>query len=318
MTRLHAFARTHHGLIDVTTADRLGLSLAAWYRALDGGPLELVHPGVARIAGAPVTREQLILAAVWACGPGSMSSHRSSALVWGVRRPMDDPVDVIVPARSRSARIEGVVVHHPRDLVDLRPVVRGGIPTTSPTRMLLDLGAVDRAGVVSALTEILRTRVVSHRSIAAFLTEHRGKGRHGVRALERALDAVTIDGRMTDSPLERRMHALLAAFRLPPCEFHAQCAGYEVDFRVSGTHIVIECDGWGVHGADPEQFDFDRRRGADLAAAGFVQIHVTWAQVTREPAQVARRIEAVIRQWAPDVLALHRAAEKRSGRASSR
>jgi hypothetical protein len=190
---VHAFTRTHHGLIDVRTAAALGMSVSAWYRSIESGVLEFVHPGVTRVAGTPVTTEQRILAAVWACGPGAMSSHRSSASVWGVRRPPDDPVDVIVPARSRSARIDGVVVHHPRDLVDLRPVLRRGIPTSASMRMLLDLGAVDRSGVAPALTEVLRSRVVSHRTIVAFLEAHRRRGRHGVCALARALDHATID-----------------------------------------------------------------------------------------------------------------------------
>ena len=304
---IRAFARTHLGLVDLDTATRLGMRTAAWYRAIDSGAFELVHPGVARLAGAPVTREQLILAAVWACGPGAMSSHRSSAHVWGVPRPIDDPVDVIVPERARSARRDDIVVHHPRDLADLRPVVRRGIPTTTPMRMLLDLGAVDRAGVGAALTEVLKTRVVSHRTVSQFLQEHRGRGRHGVRALTRALDANTIDGRPIDSALERRMRALLVRHGLPPCEFHAVCSGYEVDFLVSDTRIIIECDGWAVHGADAEQFEFDRQRGADLAAAGHVMVHVTWTQVTKQPARVAKRIEDVIRRWAPEVLAAHRA-----------
>ena len=128
-----------------------------------------------------------------------------------------------------------------------------------------------------------------------------------MRALARALDANTIDGRPIDSALERRMRALLVRHGLPPCEFHAVCSGYEVDFLVSDTRIIIECDGWAVHGADAEQFEFDRQRGADLAAAGYVMVHVTWTQVTKQPARVAKRIEDVIRRWAPEVLAAHRA-----------
>jgi len=299
---IRAFARTHHGLIDIDTAAAFGMHLTTWYRACEDGRLELVHPGVARISGAPITREQSILAAVWACGTGAVSSHRSSAHLWGASRPDDDPIDVIVPRRSRSARISGVIVHHPRDLDDIRPVLRRGVPTTMPMRMLLDLGAVDRAGVAPALSTVLRTRVVSHRTVSAFLQEHRRRGRHGVTALERALDANVIAGRPIDSEFERRTQALIDRFGLPPCEFHAVCAGYEVDFLVVGTMIVIECDGWAAHGADPEQFEFDRQRGADLAAAGYVTVHVTWAQVTRQPAQVARRIEAVVRRWAPHAL----------------
>lgn len=169
-------------------------------------------------------------------------------------------------------------------------------------RMLLDLGAVDRDGVPPALEDILRGRVVSHRGIAEFLTRHRRRGRRGTCALHDALDANTIDGRPIDSLLEKRMALLVARHSLPDVEYHAVCAGYEVDFLVRGTKIVLECDGWSAHGADREQFEFDRERGPDLAAAGFIACHFTWTQITRNPARVASRIEAVIRTWAPERL----------------
>lgn len=303
LRRISAFTRTHHGLITRTVAEQLGVSEAAWYRATGHGPLEITHPGVARVAGSPITREQRILAGVWACGEGAMASHRSAAFLWGARRPDTDPVDVIVDRRSTSARIAGVVVHHPRDLAELRAVVRRGIPTTTPMRMLLDLGAVDSAGVPSALEEILRGRAVSHRGVAQFLDRHRGRGRHGTRALHRALDANMIDGRPIDSALEKRMARLVERYSLPDVEFHAVCAGYEVDFLVTGTTVVLECDGWSTHGADREQFEFDRERGHDLAAAGFIVMRFTWTQITRNPARVANRIEAVTRTWAPERVA---------------
>jgi very-short-patch-repair endonuclease len=294
---ISAFTSTHHGVITRDVARRLGLSEDAWYRAVSTGPLEYVHPKVARVRGAPVTREQRVLAAVWACGDGAMASHRSAAHLWGARRPNSDPIDVIVDRRTVSARITGVVVHHPRDLAELRPVVRRGIATTTPMRMLLDLGAVDGRGVPSALDDILRSRIVSHRAVAEFVARHRKRGRHGTRALVAALDARTIDGDSIDSVLEHRMATLVRRHSLPPVEFHAICAGYEVDFLVVGTNIVLECDGWATHGADREQFEFDRERDHDLIAAGFLVLHFTWTQVTRNPARVAHRIAAAVQTW---------------------
>ncbi len=108
-----------------------------------------------------------------------------------------------------------------------------------------------------------------------------------------------IDGRPIDSALEKRMARLVERYSLPDVEFHAVCAGYEVDFLVTGTTVVLECDGWSTHGADREQFEFDRERGHDLAAAGFIVMRFTWTQITRNPARVANRIDAVTRTWAP-------------------
>jgi very-short-patch-repair endonuclease len=76
--------------------------------------------------------------------------------------------------------------------------------------------------------------------------------------------------------------------------FHPTIAGYEVDFLVVGTNVVIECDGWSTHGLDRDQFEFDRLRDADLVAAGFVVVHVTWRQLTQAPAAFVRRLRAVL------------------------
>ena len=119
---LEQFALAHHGLVHRLEAERLGVSRSAWYRALDRGRIEPLGRNVARMLGSPPTREQRTLAAVWSVGDDAVASHRTAAFLWGVDRPMDDPIDVIVPARSRHVTIAGVVVHRPRDLAELRPV----------------------------------------------------------------------------------------------------------------------------------------------------------------------------------------------------
>jgi very-short-patch-repair endonuclease len=79
--------------------------------------------------------------------------------------------------------------------------------------------------------------------------------------------------------------------------------GFEVDFLVEGSRIVIECDGWGSHGLDRNQFEFDRVRDAELVAAGYTTVHVTWRRLHQQPAETARQIRSVIQRWAPHLLA---------------
>jgi len=71
-----------------------------------------------------------------------------------------------------------------------------------------------------------------------------------------------------------------------------------VDFLVIGTRIVLECDGWGSHGLDRDQFEFDRIRNDELLAAGYITSHFTWRQLTTHPSRVAARIRSVFDQWA--------------------
>src|SRR5262245_53824967 len=113
---LDGFASDHHSLVTRRAAGAVGVSARSWYRAIDHGLLEQLHPGVCRMFGAPSTPIQAIHAAVLAAGAGALASHRSAARLWGIPRPDDDPVDVILPRRTREAAVAGAAVHRPRDL----------------------------------------------------------------------------------------------------------------------------------------------------------------------------------------------------------
>lgn len=299
---LDTFAATHHGLVNFAAAHERGISRPTWHRLIAARHLEQLYPNVARLWGSPVTFAQRALASVWAAGDGAMASHRTSAALWGVERPADDPLDVILPRRGRHSLPPGVQIHRPRDVRELRPIMRNNVPTTSPMRMLLDLGAVDSSAVGDALHHMVASRVVSPKAVHAFLVRHARKGRHGVTALRLALEEMLIDGRPSDTELEQGMAALLREHGLPRAEFHAVVEGFEVDFLILGSRLIIECDGWAAHGLDRDQFEFDRYRTGELVAGGYVVIGCTWRQVTGSPAAVARRIRRAIETWAPELL----------------
>jgi len=52
---------------------------------------------------------------------------------------------------------------------------------------------------------------------------------------------------------------------------------------------VVEVDGYAYH-SHRNAFERDRRRDADLAAAGYRVIRVTWRQLIREPEAVLVRL----------------------------
>ena len=299
-------------------ADALGISRLQWGAACRDGVLDLLHRDVARMFGVKVTAEMRIQAGVFAAGPGAMASHRSAARLWGLERPDDDPVDVILPARSRRARLVGVQVHRPRDHVDLGAVWRLGIAATNPLRTLVDLGAVAPTAVGGALRRFIVDGFVSPTAVRTLLFRHARKGRSGITALRVALDAWALEDKPADSDLEEQMALIATHFGLPPMEFHARVGPYEVDFLVVGTNIVIECDGWLAHGVDRDQFEFDRARDADLLALGFITQRVTWRQMVGSPERAARRIEATLLRWAPEMYAAHRAGLRVPGASLSR
>jgi very-short-patch-repair endonuclease len=79
--------------------------------------------------------------------------------------------------------------------------------------------------------------------------------------------------------------------------FHAIVIGYEVDFRVDDTPVVIECDSFEFHDRRRVDFERDRRKKADLAAAGHPVVPITWYQLTREPKWVVAKIWQAVRPW---------------------
>ncbi len=296
---LDSYALEHHGLITRGAAGDRGMSRATWFRAVADGRFELLHPGVARLPGSAQTREQAIGAAVLATSPGSLASHRSAAYLWGVPRPEDDPVEVIVTRRTRTPELDGVIVHRPRDLKDLKPVLRQNIRTTNVLRLLCDLGAVDPTAVSNAVGHVVTTRLASPVALRAAIDRHSRRGRHGVPAFRAALEEWVIDGKPVDSVLETAMHRLLLDHRLPPAEFHAKLAGYEVDFWIIGTPVVLECDGWEFHAKTRPQQEADGARDAELVAAGYITIRFAYRPMMQHPAALAQRIRNVLRRWAP-------------------
>jgi very-short-patch-repair endonuclease len=193
-------------------------------------------------------------------------------------------------------------VHRPRDVTELEPILRRGIPTTRPLRTICDLGAVDGRALGPALHHFLAEGTLSVDAARRALARHRGRGRSGAVALDRALADLAHLAKPPDSELEIAMARLFRRHGLPPFEFHARIAGWEVDFLIVGTCVVIETDGWTTHGVQRDQFERDRAKDADLQAAGYVVQRFTWQQVTRDQSWVAQRIRALVRQWAPAVI----------------
>jgi len=80
------------------------------------------------------------MAAVLACGPAAVLSHRAAAALWGLR-PTPGRIEVTVGTTAR--RVPGLLVHRSRMLHAGDITYRDQIPVTSVARTLLDLaGAV--------------------------------------------------------------------------------------------------------------------------------------------------------------------------------
>ena len=75
MEALDRLGAAQHGLVTGAQVDGAGWAASGRRRLVAAGRLLVVRPGVYRLAGAPVTWEQGVLAAVLAAGPGAVVSH---------------------------------------------------------------------------------------------------------------------------------------------------------------------------------------------------------------------------------------------------
>jgi very-short-patch-repair endonuclease len=295
-------ASAQHGVISLSQATEFGVNRTRWRTLLRNGHLEELFPDVGLLAGAPRTDLARIKAATLAAGPFAVASHKSAAAVWGVRIVAAEPVHLIAPHRQHRVRSPGLVVHRPTDVLEIAPVVEHGIPTTHPLRTLCDLGAVDAPAVSIALHHLIVRGAVRYDDVRAALQRHRGKGRAGATALEAALDSYALGSKTPDSELEILMAQLFRQHALPTFEFHAIVEGWEVDFLVSNSKVIIETDGWTSHGLDKAQFERDRAKDADLRSAGYIVQRFSRDQVVQRPEWVAARIRSTLSRWAPHLL----------------
>lgn len=289
-TAVSRWARAHHQLVTRDVWEAAGLASRSFDRAASRGELVRMGRSIAALPGATIDATTRIAAAVLVASGPVMASHCSGGHLWGAPIVGDRPVELITTSRA-PLRVAGAVVHRPRDLVDLRPSVRWGIPTTNPLRVLTDVGATDATAVPVVLESFLIDRYVTPAVVRAALDRHRGRGHRGIRALDEALDALVLGDKPPDSILEPAMARLFARHRLDGWRFHPRIAGIEVDFAFPDEGVVIEVDGWSFH-TSPEVFERDRARDAHLVSLGWVVCRFSWKRVVGEGGKVAQQIRS--------------------------
>jgi very-short-patch-repair endonuclease len=234
------------------------------------------------------------MAAVLACGPGAVLSHRSAAALWGIRDFRGGASEVSTRSKSRSR--DGVHRHFavlPGDEV----TVERGIPVTTVPRTLFDLAALESVDAVeNALREAEYLRLHDRLSLPDLLARYPGRG--GSRAIRECLARRTEapPGRIR-SPLEERFLPFLRRQRLPLPRFNAwiplEPTSYEVDCLWAATRTIVELDGYAGHGTRGA-FREDRARDRRLRVAGYGVTRIAWSQLDDEPEAIAADLRALL------------------------
>lgn len=239
-----------------------------------------------------------MLAAVLACGKGTVLSHGSASELIGLWDKQPTVVDVIPPNWS-GRKIDDIRWHRVRFPLADEIEVRAGIPCTTASRTLIDMAGRSGSGSLRRMIEqaaILRLLDVDE--IDRILARGRRRGAPHLRRLLTAWRGTTVRQPRVRSRLEARLLPRLIEEGLPAprCNVKLRVDGrhLEVDFLWDRQRLVIETDGEETHGT-PTAFQRDRRRDQALAVAGYRTARVTWRQVQDEPEAVVDRIARMLR-----------------------
>jgi very-short-patch-repair endonuclease len=293
-------AEVQHGAVTLEQLRGLGISKDVAYQRAGLGRLHRVHEGVYAVGHSLLTPEGRWMAAVLACGLGARLSHRSAAVLWGIRDVDHRLVDVTAPNR-RGRNPSGIDAHRDGSLSAGDWTVVRGIPCTTVERTLLDLAAVIPVSQLrKALAEAEVLRILDLTALRALL--RRSRGRRGVARLRLILDELHPETKRTLSELERLFLRMCSQTGLPTPEVNVSLdidgRQLKPDFLWRDAGLIVEADSRRYHNTD-SAFQNDRQREQHLQLAGWRVSRCTWEQVEREPQRLSKTIQALLGQQNP-------------------
>jgi very-short-patch-repair endonuclease len=275
-----AVATAQQGVISRSQLLDVGLSAEKvkwWART---GRLHRIHRGVYALGHPVLSLRARWIAALLACGPSSMLSHRSAGVHHGLIE--DDQRVIDVTTTGGRGSLQGVRVHRRR----LEAARHDGLPVTAIDQTLRDLATqLTARGLERAVDE-------AHRRGHA-LSPQNSRGRRGAASLN-ALAARNLHGHtVTRSELEERFLKLTRNAHLPDPELNIHVETFLVDAVWRHHRLVVELDGARYHD-QPGVRASDRRRDAALTIAGWRVVRFGWEDVTAHERRTAAELTALL------------------------
>jgi predicted transcriptional regulator of viral defense system len=281
----------------------LGFTDEAIAKRAARGRLHRIHQSVYSLTPEVMTQRGRFMAAVLACGPDAVLSHRSAAYLWGLIDEWPDSIDVTAPNR-RGRSPSGVSAHRDGSLQPIDKTTLHGIPCTSLARTLLDYaGVAPEWEVRKAVAQAEVQRILEPAVMRSVL--RRGRGRRGVARLRLIIDTLHPQTKRTRSELERLFLAMCVVARLPQPEVNIwlDVPGgnpLQADFLWRDSRLIVEADSREFHDT-PAAFEEDRKREQRFQLAAWRVSRCTWAQVEQEPRRLATTMRALLAQGPPAV-----------------
>ena len=283
-----ALASRQHGVVARAQLLELGFTRDAIRRRIEARRLRRLFDGVYAVGHWALTPKSRDLAAVLACGPRALLSHRSAGVRHQLLQHSGKEVEVTTP-RGRKPKA-GIRLHrsrtvHPDDRAEV-----DGIPITSVARTIVDLaGVLDDRRLVAVVNEAEVQKVFDLAEIEAVL--RRRAGGVGPKRLRRVLANYQEPPGYTVSEAEALLHSICERSALPRGR-RVVVGPYELDFYWPDARLAVEVDGRAFH-ATRRAFQEDRERDRVLAAQGIQVARVTWRDLTEEPQRLVEQLGAI-------------------------
>jgi hypothetical protein len=290
-----ALARRQRGVFTTTQAIELGLTPGEVRHRGQTGRWIRVIPGVHTVAGTTYDWYTNVMVACLATG--GAASHRTAAVLHDVIDFKQGKPEVTV-VRSRRVRLDLARVHQSTDL-DRTHITRvDGIPTTTPMRLAMDLGAVVPFTVYErSVDDLIARKLLKWEDMPEALCRLSRRGRPGLGPARKLVTARYGDD-VPESLLERAFLALVRGAGLPDPEAQveiADAAGFiaRADFAYPDQRVAIELDGRRHH-LHADAFERDRAKRNRLQLLGWQVLAYTWDQVIRSGPTVVGQLALAV------------------------
>lgn len=283
-------AAGQHFLVSRPQAEVRGASEKFIRYQVASGRWKRVHPGVYQVDLRPLTWTSRVVAAVLACGPGALASHRAALLVWGLDGIRSAPIELTVPYSSLPVP-QGALVHRTRRAVCRE--VHNGVPVTSVERTLLDCSALlPRVVIGKALDSAIRQNLTTVDRVYDLLVAKGGRGVKGTRTLRWVISERLHDtGTGSGSEFELLYHMQMALLPRPELQYplFPENGRRRPDFYWPDRNKAVEVDGIDAH-SSADRLDDDLKRQNDLMDMGIELRRFSAREVRRNPDGVVAQI----------------------------
>lgn len=281
-------ARRQHGAWSRQQAIDAGMTPRMIHTRTASGAWIRLDNAVFAAREAPPTWKRQLMAAVLA-EPWAVASHQSAAVLHRLPNFRPGRPTITVPPGA-NARGRLAVVHRG---VDVRTDRVDGIPCSSLPQTLVDLAQVVSEQRLRTAVSAAADRAPSTLdALRDRYCELAPRGGRNLRSLKAVLARFGAGDLPTESELERTMRRVFDEPEIPPIRWQAPFPGrragrQRVDGLVEEWGVVIEGDGRAWH-TRTEDFERDRRRDAEAAAAGLQTLRFTWHQLVESPGWAVR------------------------------